>query len=72
MGGTDSYGATYRSSIGGDLARDRDVLRIRSVTPRQRDPNPSLTLPRPLRLAEGDVVLMRSIGAGRDGGAGRG
>lgn len=70
-GSTVSYGDlyVYASSIGGDFARDLDGLRIRSATPRMREPKVSLTLPWPRRCMLGDVVDARSMAWGKEHGA---
>lgn len=55
------------SSIGGDLARDREWLRMRSATPRIREPKLSLILPWPRRCNGGEAVYARSMEYGNCG-----
>lgn len=52
IGGMLSYGEGSWYTEGGDLFREREVLRIRSVTLRNVIPRFSLTLPRPRRWCE--------------------
>lgn len=54
------------SNICGDLARDREWLRMRSATPRIRDPKLSLMLPWPRRCM-GEAVDARSMEYGNCG-----